>query len=69
MWVFNLVIAGFAEFFFVLTPTPLVSVMEDRHIAQRHHRYDVICNLVCHHVQSFMMTQCETIHYALKLYT
>ena len=34
---------GFAEILISLTPAPVVSFLEDRHIMQCHHKYDVIC--------------------------
>ena len=42
-------LSGFAKKFIIFTPAdsvPIVSVLEDRHIMQHHHRYDVMCDHV-----------------------
>ena len=57
----------FAEIY-SLTPAPVVSVLENRHIMQGLHRFDVICDHVCRHVQTSMTSQCKTFCYASNLY-
>ena len=44
-------LSGFAEIY-TLIPALVVLLLEDRHIMQRHHRCDVICDHVCRHVRS-----------------
>ena len=61
-------VPSFAEIYTFLTPAPVVSVLENRHIMQRLHRFEVICDHVCRHVQTSMMSQCKTFCYASKLY-
>ena len=61
-------IVWFAEVYTFLTPAPVASVLEDRHIMQHHHRCDVICDHVCRYVQSCMISHCKTFCYASKLY-
>ena len=36
----------FAEIFTFTTPAPVVLVLAERHIMQRHHIYDVMCDCV-----------------------
>ena len=44
----------FAEINTFITPVPVVSILGDRHIMQRHHRCVVICNHVFCQVHSCM---------------
>ena len=48
---------GFAEIFILLTPAPVVSVLVGMHITERHHKYDIICDHVCHDVMYEFIVQ------------
>ena len=39
-------LSGFAEIFTFSTHSPMVSVLANMHVMQRHHKYEVMCELV-----------------------
>ena len=63
--IFVIKFLGYAEINIFIAPTPVVSVLEDRHIMQRHHRCDIICN----QAEMWMKSQCKLFYSALKMST
>ena len=65
-------LSGFSKICTLLILAYVVSILENRHIMQRHHIIYVTSytnTYVCHQVQSCMKSHCKTFCYASKLYT
>ena len=65
-------LSGFSKICTLLILADVVSILENRHIMQRHHIIYVTAytnTYVCHQVQSCMKSHCKTFCYASILYT